>query len=57
MAAAAGALEVRLEKQGHYILGKEFRLPGPEDIERGIKLIGIAVLFQFLCILAVIQSF
>jgi adenosylcobinamide-phosphate synthase len=49
MAAAAGALEVKLEKQGEYILGKEFKLPDTGDIERSIKLIGIAAIFLFLC--------
>jgi len=51
MAAAAGALEVKLEKQGEYELGEEFELPGQEDIERSIKLIGIAAIFLFMCVI------
>jgi len=51
MATAAGALKVKLEKQGEYVLGKEFELPDQGDIERGIKLIGIAAIFLFLCVM------
>ncbi|MDF1558219.1 MAG: cobalamin biosynthesis protein [ANME-2 cluster archaeon] len=49
MAAAAGALGVRLEKQGHYILGEVFRQPEAADIERGARLVGTAALMLFAC--------
>ena len=52
MAAAAGALGVQLEKQGHYILGGEFRLPDRGDVELAARLVGIAAVFQFLSVIA-----
>jgi adenosylcobinamide-phosphate synthase len=47
MAAAAGALGVKLEKPGHYVLGKEFRKPEAVDIERAARLVGTATLVLF----------
>jgi adenosylcobinamide-phosphate synthase len=38
MSAAAGALRVRLEKRGHYRLGRCFPTPTPKDIDRAIRL-------------------
>ncbi len=38
MSAMAGALGVKLEKIGHYIIGQRFRLPMPEDLVLAIKL-------------------
>ncbi|OQX28743.1 MAG: cobalamin biosynthesis protein CobD [Spirochaeta sp. LUC14_002_19_P3] len=49
MAAAAGALGIRLEKAGHYIINPEGRLPQPKDIQKGILLISTA-----LCLLIVL---
>jgi adenosylcobinamide-phosphate synthase len=43
MAAAAGALGVRLEKVGHYCLGRELRLPEAADIARAIRLLAATV--------------
>jgi adenosylcobinamide-phosphate synthase len=54
MAAAAGALEVKLEKQGHYVLGKDFRMPKKSDIEHATKLIGLASIFLFVSVLALL---
>jgi adenosylcobinamide-phosphate synthase len=54
MAATAGALGVKLEKKGHYILGGEFREPNPSDIERGSMLVGIATIFLYLSILTAV---
>lgn len=39
MAAAAGALEVELEKVGHYTLGAGLRPPGAADVERSVRLL------------------
>jgi len=47
MAAAAGALGVRLEKPGHYILGEELRSPEAVDIEQAARLVGAAVILLF----------
>lgn len=47
MAAASGALGVRLEKPGNYVLGEEFRSPGAADIERAARLVGTAVILLF----------
>ena len=38
MAAMAGALGVRLEKAGHYVLGVGLRPPAPADITRSIRI-------------------
>lgn len=38
MAAMAGALSVRLEKIGHYVIGSEFRQPVTADIEESVKI-------------------
>jgi adenosylcobinamide-phosphate synthase len=43
MSAMAGALEVELEKVGHYRLGAELALPGVEDIARSVALMRGAV--------------
>ena len=34
MSAAAGALQVRLEKVGHYCLGRGYPEPAPDDVRR-----------------------
>lgn len=44
IAAMAGALGVRLEKVGHYRLGKENALPAPVAIDTSVKLLYIAAL-------------
>jgi adenosylcobinamide-phosphate synthase len=38
MSALAGALNVRLEKPGYYVLNANARNPKPHDIVRGVKL-------------------
>jgi adenosylcobinamide-phosphate synthase len=38
MSAAAGALEVRLEKRGHYALNPDARAPTVEDVVHGVRL-------------------
>lgn len=40
MAAAAGALKVRLVKKGSYTLGNKYELPGSKDLDRAISLAG-----------------
>ncbi len=47
MAAASGALGVKLEKPEHYVLGKEFRLPEAVDVERAVRLVGTAAFVLF----------
>ena len=42
MAAMAGALDVRLEKAGHYVLGEGGASPGPETIDRAVRLFSVA---------------
>ncbi|MCL7414240.1 MAG: cobalamin biosynthesis protein [ANME-2 cluster archaeon] len=54
MAAAAGALGVRLEKPGYYVLGEEFRSPEVVDIERAARLVGTAVILLFAWIMGVL---
>jgi adenosylcobinamide-phosphate synthase len=44
MSAMAGALEVELEKVGHYQLGVGLALPGAEDIRRSVALMRGAVM-------------
>ncbi len=41
MAAIAGALERRLEKPGHYVLGDRYRGPGAADIRAAVRLTGV----------------
>jgi len=48
MASVAGALGVRLEKQGHYVLGGNFSLPLATDIARANKLVGMASVLLFM---------
>ncbi len=42
MAAMAGALGRRLEKPGHYVLGKSFPDPDANDIRRAARLVEAA---------------
>ena len=42
MAAMSGALGVRLEKPGHYVLGKTNAFPVPETITKAAGLLSIA---------------
>jgi cobalamin biosynthesis protein CobD/CbiB len=44
MAAVAGALNIRLEKSGHYQLGEANELPTPETIGGSLRLVQIAML-------------
>lgn len=43
MGAAAGALEVRLEKRGHYALNPEARAPDAADVIRAVRLARITL--------------
>lgn len=45
MAAVAGALKIRLEKPGTYVLGQDYVLPEGEDIKRASQLILVTSLF------------
>jgi adenosylcobinamide-phosphate synthase len=38
MSAAAGALQVRLEKRGHYALNPDARAPTVQDVAHGARL-------------------
>lgn len=43
MAALAGALDVRLEKVGHYCLNENARAPQPRDIHRAARVVSVAL--------------
>ena len=43
MSAMAGALDVRLEKVGHYRLNERGRAPQPRDIQRAARIVSIAL--------------
>jgi len=43
MSAMAGALDVRLEKVGHYRLNENGRAPQPRDIRRAARLVSVAL--------------
>ena len=45
MSAMAGALDVRLEKVGHYRLNESGRAPRPDDIRRAARIISLALGF------------
>ena len=53
MAAVAGALNVQLEKTGHYKLGETSAPPMPETIDASLKLMQIAILVWVLICFAV----
>jgi len=53
MAAMAGALNVRLEKVGHYVLGEEKTALAPETIDRAVNIYSIgATLWILVCFIA-----
>ncbi|MCI0478398.1 MAG: cobalamin biosynthesis protein [Anaerolineales bacterium] len=43
MSAMAGALDVRLEKVGHYCLNENGRAPQPRDIQRAARVVSVAL--------------
>lgn len=43
MSAMAGALDVRLEKVGHYVLNENGRAPQPHDIARAARVVAVAL--------------
>jgi adenosylcobinamide-phosphate synthase len=43
MSAMAGALDVRLEKVGHYVLNDNGRAPQPRDIARAARVVSVAL--------------
>jgi len=43
MSAMAGALDVRLEKVGHYVLNERGRAPQPRDIARAARVVSVAL--------------
>lgn len=45
MSAIAGALDVRLEKVGHYRLNEDGRNPQPRDIRRAARIVSLALMF------------
>lgn len=45
MSAMAGALDVRLEKVGHYRLNENGRAPQPRDIQRAARIVSVALGF------------
>jgi adenosylcobinamide-phosphate synthase len=51
MAAAAGALNLRLEKAGHYVLGAEGKPPEASDVGRARRLVAGSLGTAVLCIL------
>ena len=57
MAATAGALEVRLEKNGHYALVGGPDLPENEDIPAAIRLVQVSAGLAFLLCLGVAYGF
>ncbi len=53
IAAVAGALNVRLQKEGHYILGEAGALPVPETIDSSLKLtLTAAFIWSIVCFAA-----
>jgi adenosylcobinamide-phosphate synthase len=54
MAAMAGALGVKLEKTGHYVLGVGLRQPTPADITRSIRIMKWVAVFAVLITFALL---
>ena len=57
MAAFAGALKIKLEKPGTYILGQEYSLPDVEDIGRASQLILATALLSVAVLALVVYPF
>jgi adenosylcobinamide-phosphate synthase len=57
MAAVAGAVGVKLEKPGVYVLGQGLALPGAESIKRANRLVEGAALISIACLSLVIYVF
>jgi adenosylcobinamide-phosphate synthase len=55
MSAMAGALNVRLEKVGHYRLNENGKLPKPSDIRRAAKIVSVGLALS-LVLNALLQS-
>jgi adenosylcobinamide-phosphate synthase len=51
MSAAAGALGIKLEKEGHYRLGSELSSPSAEDISRAVGLVKTAYILFVVVVL------
>jgi adenosylcobinamide-phosphate synthase len=56
MAAFAGALRLRMEKPGTYVLGKNYALPAGEDINRASRLILATSLFAVAVLALVVYT-
>jgi len=50
MSAYSGLLGVKLKKEGHYNIGEDFEYPGPDDVEKALK---IYVLSTFISVFLV----
>jgi adenosylcobinamide-phosphate synthase len=57
MSASSGCLKVRLEKIGHYTIGREFPFPSSEDLERALKLAICESLAYLIIVLLISSSF
>jgi len=56
IAATAGALDIELEKEGYYRIGKEINKLSIDDIDKAIKLSKLSIFISFL-VLALLFSF
>jgi adenosylcobinamide-phosphate synthase len=53
MSAMAGALDVRLEKPGHYVLGERYKTPGINTIGSSVKIFSLAAaMWVLICFIA-----
>ena len=56
MSVMAGLLGVRLEKPGHYVLGKEMREPEPADIDRAVRIVNRTAVLAVVVSLGVLAA-
>ncbi|MCY4114470.1 MAG: adenosylcobinamide-phosphate synthase CbiB [Chloroflexi bacterium] len=56
MSVMAGLLGVRLEKPGHYVLGKELREPEPADIDRAVRIVNRTAVLAVVVSLGVLAA-
>ncbi len=56
MSAMAGLLGTRLEKQGHYCLGRDLRQPAPSDIGRAVGIAEQAAALALVIILGILMA-
>ncbi len=56
MSMISGALKIRLEKMGCYVIGEEYELPEPYHIQKAVNIIGFSSLIVIVVILLILLA-